>query len=737
MLAVLFLCAQFFIILFKKEKSTTSGWWLPLLQIFPFLFYFLSLSYSDNVAEGANYIGRITVLFFFPWLLYFNRALISRALVVKTMRFYAFAATLFVVYIISVLFSSGTFSQAISATDAYYVIRTKIEVASGWVHPTYFSFALAIAVFAIQNELKNKSLPKRQQFWAYFYLLVLVTGLFLAASKMILTATFLGSFLLWSEKLNVKKLGLSAAIAIILALILVVNIRPVRERAVTFFDALMLEEVNEKNPDSMRKAIFTCTKEVIAENFFWGTGIGDQNQALVDKYNAHGFELAERRNLNTHNQYLQIWMSSGIVPFIFFILLLVVQFLIALANRNFLYLAFLTLASMSFLSENILARQDGIFLFAFFNSFFAIASWHKNEKLVFINGRFKHQPLTGVQRFAEELTIELAQHRGKYVVLLVHKKVAKTHIATQLVAFKNGVLWEQLILPFYLKIRGNPLLINFCNSAPMLYNNQIVTLHDVAFKEHPSWFSENFVRWYNFLIPKIIKRSKHVLTVSRFSKSEIEKYYKISPTKITVLYNGVPQFAQLKNTEKPIVEGKYALCVGSISERKNQLKLIEAFLKMKNPTFTLVFAGGYNPAVFNNQQHLIEQMEASESIVFIQNPTDLALTNLYKFATFTIYVPLYEGFGIPVLESVAFGKPVLLSDIPVFNELFSEIALFTPAHDADKMKEAMLELVDSIDLWKHKIEKFDCEKSEYSYAKSAIKLNNVVNSIVQKSQLHS
>ena len=149
-----------------------------------------------------------------------------------------------------------------------------------------------------------------------------------------------------------------------------------------------------------------------------------------------------------------------------------------------------------------------------------------------VNSRFLTQNITGVQRFAIEISKQLKKLLNSKIQFVAPKNIIHKDLAEELdvkvIGYNTGHLWEQIDLPLYLSSIGKPLLLNLSNTAPLFYKNKIVTIHDVAFKRFPQTYSFKFRMFYNLLIPIILKNSKHILTVSEFSKNEINKIYGIS-----------------------------------------------------------------------------------------------------------------------------------------------------------------------------------------------------------------
>ncbi|TWY21757.1 glycosyltransferase family 4 protein, partial [Serratia marcescens] len=148
--------------------------------------------------------------------------------------------------------------------------------------------------------------------------------------------------------------------------------------------------------------------------------------------------------------------------------------------------------------------------------------------MLYINARFLTQDMTGVQRFAEQISRSLNTIRGDVVFLVPDEKFkieVDPSFELKVIGKKHGHLWEQIDLPKYLKSIGSPPLLNLCSTAPLFYRNQIVTHHDITYKRYPESFSRQFRYIYNLIIPIMLKNSRKIITVSEFSKGEIAKAF--------------------------------------------------------------------------------------------------------------------------------------------------------------------------------------------------------------------
>ncbi|MBL7882964.1 MAG: glycosyltransferase family 4 protein [Bacteroidia bacterium] len=298
--------------------------------------------------------------------------------------------------------------------------------------------------------------------------------------------------------------------------------------------------------------------------------------------------------------------------------------------------------------------------------------------ILFVNGRFLTQKTSGVQYYAREICKELIEQCEIKILVPKNAILQPNEFTKHLLpigSFK-GHLWDQINLVRFMKKHKNDTLLNLCNTGPISIKNQIVTIHDLAFVENPKWFHPLFAFVYNNMIPVLVKKAKHILTVSETIKNEITKQYSISSNKITVVGNKVSnELLNSKNIEafdERIKAKSYFLMVGTNNNpRKNFNFVINAFAELL-PNSTLVIAGG-------NHQSFSQQNNYSaipSTIIFLDYVTNEKLKWLYKNAIAAINPSLYEGFGIPNIEAMILNCPVICSNIPVFKEVCEDAARY-------------------------------------------------------------
>jgi len=333
--------------------------------------------------------------------------------------------------------------------------------------------------------------------------------------------------------------------------------------------------------------------------------------------------------------------------------------------------------------------------------------------------------MTGVQRYAYELSLRLAKLGGALPVSprnTQERPYADLNPAR--IGYLKGHPWEQIELPAYLWRSGSPPLVNLANTAPLTYGNQIVTIHDLAFIRNPHWFSKKFAAYYNFLIPRIAWRSKSIVTVSEFSKREIVTLIGIPSSKVHVIYNGVSEI--FKSGGEDGVEkhfGNYILAVASFDPRKNLRGLMEAFLKLNFKDLNLVIAGRSSKN-FNMDEDYSRQ--GRERIIFLTDIDQNELARLYRGAIALCYPSFYEGFGLPPLEAMSSGCPVVASDIESVKEVCGNAALYINPNDTESIMKGLRDVVEDEDLRLSLIETGKKRSCLYNWDDSAEKLYQVI-----------
>jgi glycosyltransferase involved in cell wall biosynthesis len=314
--------------------------------------------------------------------------------------------------------------------------------------------------------------------------------------------------------------------------------------------------------------------------------------------------------------------------------------------------------------------------------------------MMIVNARFLTQPITGVQRYAVEMSRGLKKLDPSIRFVAPHD-VIHHDIARELdvvtVGRARGHVWEQLELPRYLRENGSPLLISLATTAPVRYRRKVVTVHDLAFKRFPDAVSWKFRLYYGLLIPRVLRSSLHVTTVSQYSKQDICSEYAIPESDVSVIYNASSFAASSASTVK---KQKLVIAVGSIQPYKNIDTLVTAFARFKEtsePDYVLKLVGGADSRVFSGTR-LSQAMAGRSDVQFTGYLSDAELLALYESATCFVFPSLFEGFGIPPLEAMACGCPVIASTAASIPEVCADAALYCDPRNPDEMAARIVQL---------------------------------------------
>ncbi len=313
-----------------------------------------------------------------------------------------------------------------------------------------------------------------------------------------------------------------------------------------------------------------------------------------------------------------------------------------------------------------------------------------------INGRFLTQRASGVQRFAAEaikaidalLDSDYSALKG-HVELLVPQQAHDfplKNIPLRRVGLSSGYAWEQFEFPLH--ARG-ALLLNLCMLGPLAVRHQIVVVHDATVEALPENFSPTFNAAYKFIIPRLCQRADLIVTVSEFSRREIARWYGGNVAAMPVCYEGGDHImaapADLGVLQRlSLRDRKFFLGVGVDSANKNIKSVVAAFHKAKLSDVALVLTGAREPRIFG-EFDLTDSLDVHQ-VGFV---SDAELRALYENALALVFPSFYEGFGLPPLEAMTCGCPVIISEQPALLEVCGGAALHCDAHDNDAIMRHM------------------------------------------------
>jgi len=252
--------------------------------------------------------------------------------------------------------------------------------------------------------------------------------------------------------------------------------------------------------------------------------------------------------------------------------------------------------------------------------------------------------------------------------------------------------------------------------------------HDIAFEHYPDFVPGLTSRYYKYYVPKFMAHAARIATVSEYSKADIVKQYGIAPDKIDVVYNAAKDiFQPITKDEKTWIQNQYTqgkpylIYVGSIHPRKNLKNMLLAFDEFKKATpsdlkFLVVGAFGWQNSELGK---IIDSMHFKDEVIFLgRQPLD-TLAKLIAGSFALLYLSIFEGFGVPPIEGMQCGVPVITSDTSSMPEICGDAALLVNPLDVKAISQAITQLWSNPSLYDSLINKGNEQAKKYSWDRSA------------------
>lgn len=282
-----------------------------------------------------------------------------------------------------------------------------------------------------------------------------------------------------------------------------------------------------------------------------------------------------------------------------------------------------------------------------------------------IDARPLAHPKSGIGRY----TKEIIDHLPKEVLLQLYSDQESG---------QKSILWQQFALPKLLQ-HNHPNLfwsprhhlpLRGCNNIPM-----VLTIHDLVYRKAPKTMRFSRFLIEKFLLAKSVKHADHIIAVSEATKKDLISELKVSAEKITVIHSGYIKPVLENRAHFPNLNKPYILFLGTLEPRKNLERLLAAYLQLPQAlqeTYDLVLAGG--PGW--KSKSLLHKIHSLPNVHYLGPVSDVEIFSLFKNAACFAFPSLYEGFGLPILEAMSMGTPVLTSNDPACREVAGDAAVF-------------------------------------------------------------
>jgi glycosyltransferase involved in cell wall biosynthesis len=352
----------------------------------------------------------------------------------------------------------------------------------------------------------------------------------------------------------------------------------------------------------------------------------------------------------------------------------------------------------------------------------------------------------GVSEYAYQLLLQFYEVKDKDFVIYLKDKplhdLPKQTTHWQYRVITPGKLWTQWRLPLDLYIHRPRPNVFF---TPSHYGPRfssvptVMTILDVSYLYFPELFKQRDLYKLKHWTAYSAKKAKKVLTISESSKNDIIKEYKLRENDVVVTYPGIKSamsiephvysMNQLKT--KYGLSDNYILFVGTLQPRKNIVRLIDAFSRIGNKDLELVVIGkkGW---LYEEILEAPQKFGVKKEVKFLEGINDEELTLFYKNAIFYILPSLYEGFGLPVLEAMKHGCPVITSNVSSLPEAGGDAALYVDPENVDDIAAKMKKLLGDRELRQELIAKGKKQVLKFSWEKAAKDTLRVLEEVAAK-----
>ncbi len=352
----------------------------------------------------------------------------------------------------------------------------------------------------------------------------------------------------------------------------------------------------------------------------------------------------------------------------------------------------------------------------------------------------------GIGNFVHNLFTELAELTGdeQYILYVDDLRAAEfaphdPRFTVKKLGPRLYPLWEQVSLP--LAVARDQIDVLHCpaNTAPLFLPRNVklaLTVHDVMYAlpksvlpQSPSLYQRLGRLYYHLFALQAVKRATCVMTDSEHSRRDVAQILHAPVDRIRVVYaSGNPMCRRFKDRppndevkQRNAIKGRYLLALGALDPRKNTLGVIQSlasFRKISALPIQLVIAGLAQDAK-NRFSRVVAEMGLQDQVVLLGFVSEQELVTLYSGADVFVYPSLYEGFGMPVLEAMACGTPVITSSVGSIPEAAGNAALFIDPHQPEEIAHAILRVISDVALRERMIEQGLVQAQRFSWANTA------------------
>ncbi len=372
----------------------------------------------------------------------------------------------------------------------------------------------------------------------------------------------------------------------------------------------------------------------------------------------------------------------------------------------------------------------------------------KINRKIAINATILHDKPSGLGVYTYELIVELLKNSSEIdFKVFSGLKSLKNSYPDEVCLVSNRtspnlglkghlmrLLWQQTVLPIKLKQQKIPLIYSSVPEGIMLpCAKQVITIHDLIPLKFPKLFPK-LKYHYHYNLPRLLKYSQAVICDSENTKKDVGEIYDLSDKPTYVIHAGLSQ-KKFHPQVSGIIEEKYGfrnylLYVGDLRPYKNLERSIEAFSLLRLKDFKFIIIGKKDERFYPALQKKVDALFLRDKVIFMGYISDEDLPSFYSESTALVFPSLYEGFGLPLLEAMACGCPVITSNLSSLPEVSGDSALYVDAYSSKSIAAGISSMVTNPqqrDFFKKKGFK---RAKRFSWEKTAREVLEVCSSIV-------
>ncbi|GAH31265.1 unnamed protein product [marine sediment metagenome] len=302
-----------------------------------------------------------------------------------------------------------------------------------------------------------------------------------------------------------------------------------------------------------------------------------------------------------------------------------------------------------------------------------------------------------------------------------------SNVEEQWINVPYKMLWDQIFIPFSaLKSRIDLLFSPKWTVPLVLPCKTVIVVPDVGYYLYPEFYGLKDILYLKFIIPLYLRKTTRIIAVSHTSKKDIIKFTGVDKSKIVAIHVATDIFTGPLNSSfiekvktKYALPSRFILHVGIIYPEKNVERLIQAFAKVAEKfPHKLVLVGGFRWK-YSRVFGLIEEFNLKDKVIITNWIPRSELPAFYKLADLFAFPSLYEGFGVPVLEAMACGCPVVTSSTGATPEIVGDAALIVNPKSVDEIYKATVRVLEDEKLKKELVSKGYARAKKFSWEKSA------------------